>query len=121
MLCFSPYAGPFSPCVDIFATFFSMWGALIFVFMGGGGIFWIRLDWILTVLSYSLKCKNNSTVAMHLLGDWGYTLMQYKTCQHRTNSHQFKLTHVDLLLTISVDCFSSRIPHSASLLYSSSK
>ena len=46
MLCFSPYAGPFSPCVDIFATFFSMWGVLIFVFMGGGGIFWIRLDWI---------------------------------------------------------------------------
>ena len=36
----------FSPCVDIFATFFSMWGVLIFVFMGGGGIFWIRLDWI---------------------------------------------------------------------------
>ena len=38
------YAGPFPPCVDFFAAFFSMWGALIFVFMGGGGIFSIRLD-----------------------------------------------------------------------------
>ena len=47
MLCFSPYAGPFSPCVDIFATFFSMWGALIFVFRGEGAYFglnWIGLD-----------------------------------------------------------------------------
>ena len=26
MLCFSPYAGPFSPCVDIFAAFFSCGG-----------------------------------------------------------------------------------------------
>ena len=92
----------------------SLWGEGAYF-----GLDWIGLD--LTVLPYSLICRNNSTVAMHLLGDWEYTLIQYKTCQHRTNSHQFKLTHVDLLLTISVDCFSSRIPHSVSLLYSSSK
>ena len=44
MLCFSHYAGPFSPGVDIFATFFSMWGVLILSLWGEGAYF--GLDWI---------------------------------------------------------------------------